>query len=479
MKMQQSEKKKYCSVCSRGEDCNKCKEIRDGYKDVGMEFMLKYTQWPTGDKPKTNRLRYLFAKHLNCEEIKGKGCYISLAHFHPKVVEEYEGKRFPKYISKAIGKSIGLSDNDINDKGDDAKYYYNLPNMSREAAKSYISTVKASKSSTPVQGGSSIYRKRKIIESSEEKEREEQQQQRQKKEDAQLKKKLDFLTCLSMDQQEHFERLEKKISNKSSEIDSLIEKIELLEVANKTLKEKMDQSEKRESTINDRFNSGFTRKNLLDDKWHEKYPAQCKDLFGFESFREMKIYFSCFWPEYFGDTENESCFKLKENGLISTFEKAAMTKMRFHRRVTLNHIAGIYGVHYTLVCKYVQQWAPKWGMVGLNLSILDITPEYLEKSVPKEFTSAGLDKVAALVDGKIIATDNCRSNSTISRAMYSDKVKHAGALHHAWITPTGLTFDHTPLYLGRLTESRLVDLWSKYSTKMDFDFDLEFNDNTT
>ena len=116
MKMQQSEKKKYCSVCSRGEDCNKCKEIRDGYKDVGMEFMLKYTQWPTGDKPKTNRLRYLFAKHLNCEEIKGKGCYISLAHFHPKVVEEYEGKRFPKYISKAIGKSIGLSDNDINDK---------------------------------------------------------------------------------------------------------------------------------------------------------------------------------------------------------------------------------------------------------------------------------------------------------------------------------------------------------------------------
>jgi len=473
------ERKKYCRACTRGDDIDKCNEIRDGYKDCEMEFMLEFTQWPTGEKMK--RRRSLFAKHLNCEEMEGSKLFISLAHFHPKVVKEYEGKRFPMYISKALGKSIGLTVNDINDKDDEDKYYYNVPNMSREEAKSYISTIKASKSSTPVQGGSSIYRKRKIIESSEEKEREEQQQQRQKKEDAQLKKKLDFLIPLSMDQREQFEKLEKTISNKSSEIDSLIEQIKLLKVANKTLKEKMDQSEIKESTINDRFNSGFTRKNLLDDKWHEKYPAQCKDIFGFESFREMKIYFSCFWPKYFDDTKigNESCFKLKKNGFISNFEKAAMTKMRFHRKVTLNHIAGIYGIDYTVVSKYVHKWAPKWGMVGLNLSILDITPEYLEKSVPKEFTSAGLDKVAALVDGKIIATDNCRSNSTITRAMYSDKVKHAGALHHAWITPTGLTFDHTPLYLGRLTESRLVDLWSKYSTKMDFDFDLEFNDNTT
>jgi serine/threonine protein kinase len=134
---------------------------------------------------------------------------------------------------------------------------------------------------------------------------------------------------------------------------------------------------------------------------------------------------------------------LKENGNISEFEQALITKMRFHRKVTVEHLAGIYGVHYTSISRYITKWAPRWGDIGLDLSILHLTPEYLKKSCPKEFRDSGMQNVAALVDGKVFKTEDCRKNSAIKRAMYSDKVHHPGVLKHTWTTPSGLTFDHS------------------------------------
>ena len=75
--------------------------------------------------------------------------------------------------------------------------------------------------------------------------------------------------------------------------------------------------------------------------------------------------------------------------------------------------------------------------------------------------------VGALVDGKVFATEVCRSHSAIKRAMYNDKVHHAGVLLHVWITPIGLVFDSTHAYLGRLTEGALVKLQGEASINIE------------
>ena len=46
-----------------------------------------------------------------------------------------------------------------------------------------------------------------------------------------------------------------------------------------------------------------------------------------------------------------------------------------------------------------------------------------------------------------------------TRASYSDKV-HASAVRCiSWSTPHGLSFEHTDLFLGRVSEKKLVELW--------------------
>jgi hypothetical protein len=133
--------------------------------------------------------------------------------------------------------------------------------------------------------------------------------------------------------------------------------------------------------------------------------------------------------------------------------------MRFHRPITVEALACIWGKSRQSVGRYIYEWAPKWGKVGLQLSILDIPAFFLKEAMPQEYIDAKLDKVGALVDGKIIMTQECRGHSVVKRAMWSDKTHHSGLLFHSWILPCGLNFEHTGLYLARLTESALVKLF--------------------
>lgn len=52
----------------------------------------------------------------------------------------------------------------------------------------------------------------------------------------------------------------------------------------------------------------------------------------------------------------------------------------------------------------------------------------------------------------------------MKRAIWSDKVHHAAACIITWSTPTGLTVEHTPLFMGRATESAIVSLWGSYDS---------------
>jgi hypothetical protein len=66
--------------------------------------------------------------------------------------------------------------------------------------------------------------------------------------------------------------------------------------------------------------------------------------------------------------------------------------------------------------------------------------------------------VGALVDGKIIQTEEPRNSNTMKRTMYSNKTHSMGVLYIDWILPCGLSFFHTPLFLGRLSETSFIQL---------------------
>ena len=121
---------------------------------------------------------------------------------------------------------------------------------------------------------------------------------------------------------------------------------------------------------------GLNRRSITNEQWHEDHPNQCKDLFGFNNFKEFKVYLSCFWPDDFGTEESFQCFD-DDAQPISTFEKCLITKMRFHRKLTLEHLSGIWNRHRTKIGQYILEWAPRWGAKGLELSILDLKDEYI------------------------------------------------------------------------------------------------------
>ena len=86
-----------------------------------------------------------------------------------------------------------------------------------------------------------------------------------------------------------------------------------------------------------------------------------------------------------------------------------------------------------------------------------------------------VEGVGALVDGKIIQTEEPRSSNLLKRMIYSNETSSTGALYIDWILPCGLSFFSTPLFLGRLSETSLVQLICDFKKVVVF----HENDNVT
>ena len=92
---------------------------------------------------------------------------------------------------------------------------------------------------------------------------------------------------------------------------------------------------------------------------------------------------------------------------------------------------------------------------------------YLDASIPQEFIDSDLSKVGALKDGKDITVDTSRTNSAVSRVMYSSKMHDSACRQITWMAPCGLTYEHTGLWFGRMTEQKLVELWGNTNVNME------------
>lgn len=111
------------------------------------------------------------------------------------------------------------------------------------------------------------------------------------------------------------------------------------------------------------------------------------------------------------------------------------------------------------ISRYISKFAPKWGRCGEILSKFKLSAEYLNWSLPERYKTAVLTKICGVPDGKDFEIETPRTNTVLTRAAYSNKIHGSATRCITWSTPSGLTYDHTPMFLGRVSEKRLVELW--------------------
>ncbi len=202
---------------------------------------------------------------------------------------------------------------------------------------------------------------------------------------------------------------------------------------------------------------GLTRINITSNKWHLDNRDACKTLFGFRSYDEYKHYFSAFWPEF------QITDELPWTQDMSVYEQLTLVKLVFSTDIKLNIVALIYGVTGARVSQIMDKYAPCWGRMGLNLSILTLTDEYLKKVRTQHFIDNGHENCSFGCDGKDFVTEDINSNSAYKRNMYSDKIKSSGFRCIAWNLQNGLTVEHTPLVGARSTEHNILRWWGSHN----------------
>ena len=272
---------------------------------------------------------------------------------------------------------------------------------------------------------------------------------------------IDVRTSLSDRQTKYLKRLQKENKALVEEL-----KLELAESKSKCdllegqlcdeIKSKNCIVMQHNSNIEQLCSSGLQRGLILNDEWHASNPLVCAHLFGFHSFQEFTVYCKCLFPDI------QLHHGRQPSDTITEWEKCAMVKLRMRRGTTLQMIGAIWSRCRTAVGSYMTMWARRWEMVGSYLSELDLTQEYLDSERPQIFVDADQVNMSVLVDGKDFMIDDQNKNSAMKKAVWSDKVHHAAGRIITWSTPSGLTVEHTPLYMGRATESAIVALWDPY-----------------
>jgi len=434
--------------------------------------------------------------------ISGIDRYIALHHWHPHINKEFyeasSGTLFPIYLSQEIGgqyAQLSESDRFYGYRNSISKYYWNNPNISNlraqelqaqifreivdnaetiedldDIASSPVAdyeTVSLSGVSKGINTAISIKRTALM----KEREAEEEAEEERVAEEQRIKK---IISSMTKDQKSFVKKMDKE--NKG-ELALLKAENAILTESLKEYKDKADEYESLASPLEGLAGilinfAGICRANLTSKEWHADNPEYCKEAWGFESFAVMLVHLRCRFPKYFakldanGKKVSNFPAPVDDNSNINDFEKCLIARTRIHHKVNMQTLATIWGCSLRSIARYIDTWAEKWGHAGQLLSILPITEKFLEYAVPQAFKDAGLEKVGALVDGKVFMTEVCRANSAVKRASWNDKVHHSGVLMHAWILPYGLNFEHTALYLGRLTEGALVKLWGSKFKKL-------------
>ena len=216
---------------------------------------------------------------------------------------------------------------------------------------------------------------------------------------------------------------------------------------------------------------GLSRLTLFSDEFHKKNTLAAKILFGYRSWGETKQYLYDHFPgeieanfnmDNIIFTRKKRKTKKKSNRFkmpnLHNFEKALICRMFLHRISDQQMIALMLARHRTTISRILYEWGPRWGEVGEDLCNLDITEEYLKVELPNKLVENGYPHVV-MVDGKDVTIGTKANDGTASRVTFSSKTDCDAARCLTYSTASGLVFEHTPLFGGRASETKLQRLW--------------------
>ena len=206
---------------------------------------------------------------------------------------------------------------------------------------------------------------------------------------------------------------------------------------------------------------GLNRANLFNKKFHKKYPGASKCLWGFESYKETLVMVECLFEDV--DVSHTPSFKtsgddkLAFDNHLTPLEQCLICKLFFRRDLNEEFIALIFGKHRTTIGKVLKKWAPRWGKAGEQLSILDVTKEYLDGEEPERSKLVGVTNVVT-VDGTDTTVEKNRKDPTAAALEYGSKNKCLGTRSLNWATATCLAIEHTKEFCARASEKAVYDL---------------------
>jgi hypothetical protein len=121
---------------------------------------------------------------------------------------------------------------------------------------------------------------------------------------------------------------------------------------------------------------GVSRLTLFNDKWHKQHDNAAKQLWGYHSWEETKLYVGAYFPELDTSYDPSAHLKVSEGGTtfalpnLTAFEECLIVRMFFHTFSHQQVVALFINRARTRVGHLLEEWVPRWANVGMDLSSL-------------------------------------------------------------------------------------------------------------
>ena len=255
-----------------------------------------------------------------------------------------------------------------------------------------------------------------------------------------------MLKGCSQDVQRLFRELRRELNSAKSELNS----------AKAELNDEKEKCKSIEIELDGIKYIGLSRSTISSDQWHKRHPEACHQLFGFDTFDELKIYHKAFFPKEKNYIEPSS-----PSIQIAFFEKSLMWLMKTRVDMKNSQLVLIFERSKSSITRYLKAIGPLWKKIGLNLCLLDITESFLKEQMPQEFIDAHMTHVAALNDGKDFKSESVRVDSFFHRVGYSSKIQCNGFRIITYSLPYGLVLLTSSVYFARATEGGIVSIMGR------------------
>ena len=187
----------------------------------------------------------------------------------------------------------------------------------------------------------------------------------------------------------------------------------------------------------------------------------CEYVLGYESYKEAQLYADAYFPGKIDVNYDQLKHVKKRSGKfilpkITEYKKCMIVCMFFYWLSCSKSIGLFTGRHRTCTGQILKNWDPKWANVGMDLAILDVTADYLEKEVPERNVQLGKSKLL-FVDGKDWLMETKGNDNTISKLTFSSKNEDDAFRALTISTASGLVCETSALFGGRAGERKIIE----------------------